>query len=237
MTSAIDTSFITTAPVDKAPFKLALDTAASEITALQADVATLETDVATIESNITTLQSNRVLKAGDTMTGDLTITSTDPTIMLNSVAPQQRAIVSMTGATARWTIELANNTAESGSNAGSNFAILRHSDAGTVIDAPLFINRATGAPTFANAGLWRTGLSAPPIPTSVSGVGLFVPVNADLTNTYTLPAGGTWAYCIQGFAPGGSIDGGTVASVSAGGTTLSVGAFSIYIRGFIWRLT
>lgn len=34
MSSSIDTSFITTAPVDKAPFKLALDTARDEITAI-----------------------------------------------------------------------------------------------------------------------------------------------------------------------------------------------------------
>ena len=37
-----------------------------------------------------------------------------------------------------------NNTAESGSNAGSNFAIRAYSDAGTLLSTPLFINRATG---------------------------------------------------------------------------------------------
>jgi hypothetical protein len=37
-----------------------------------------------------------------------------------------------------------NNTAESGSNAGSNFAIRAYSDAGTLLNTPLFIERSTG---------------------------------------------------------------------------------------------
>jgi len=38
---------------------------------------------------------------------------------------------------------------ESGSNTGSDFAIRRYNDAGTFVDAPLSINRATGQSTFA----------------------------------------------------------------------------------------
>jgi hypothetical protein len=37
-----------------------------------------------------------------------------------------------------------NNTAESGSNAGSNFAIRAYSDAGTLLNTPVFIQRSTG---------------------------------------------------------------------------------------------
>jgi hypothetical protein len=37
-----------------------------------------------------------------------------------------------------------NNTAESGSNAGSDFAVRAYSDAGTLITTPLFIKRSTG---------------------------------------------------------------------------------------------
>jgi hypothetical protein len=37
-----------------------------------------------------------------------------------------------------------NNTAESGSNAGSDFAIRAYSDAGTLLNTPIFIKRSTG---------------------------------------------------------------------------------------------
>jgi hypothetical protein len=44
-----------------------------------------------------------------------------------------------------------NNTAESGSNAGSNFAIRAYNDAGTLLSTPFFINRASG-----NVGIGTT---------------------------------------------------------------------------------
>lgn len=44
----------------------------------------------------------------------------------------------------RWTYELCSATAETGSNAGSDFVINRFDDTGTVIDQPLSIIRATG---------------------------------------------------------------------------------------------
>lgn len=46
--------------------------------------------------------------------------------------------------TARWSIS-GNATLESGSNAGSDFQISRFNDAGSFIDSPFFINRATGS--------------------------------------------------------------------------------------------
>lgn len=48
---------------------------------------------------------------------------------------------------ARWAFRI--DDAETGSNAGSNFAVRRYDDAGTFVDAPLLINRATGQSTFA----------------------------------------------------------------------------------------
>lgn len=50
----------------------------------------------------------------------------------------------------RWT-EGADNAAETGSDAGSNFIIERYSDAGRALDAPLSIQRSTGVATFAHA--------------------------------------------------------------------------------------
>jgi Chaperone of endosialidase/Collagen triple helix repeat (20 copies) len=44
----------------------------------------------------------------------------------------------------RWSLRLADNDAESGSNAGSSFAIWRYDDAGASIDKPFGINRANG---------------------------------------------------------------------------------------------
>ena len=49
-----------------------------------------------------------------------------------------------TGASQRWTLILGSVEAETGSNAGSNFAITRYNDAGVGIDVPFSINRSTG---------------------------------------------------------------------------------------------
>ena len=58
-------------------------------------------------------------------------------------AGQNRLISYRTGAVQRFGLYV-NNTAESGANAGSNFAIRAYSDAGTLLNTPLFIQRSTG---------------------------------------------------------------------------------------------
>ena len=65
-------------------------------------------------------------------------------------AGQNRLISYRTGALQRFGLYV-NNTAESGSNAGSNFAIRAYDDAGTLLSTPFFINRATG-----NVGIGTT---------------------------------------------------------------------------------
>jgi hypothetical protein len=57
-----------------------------------------------------------------------------------------RLISYRTGALQRWGLYV-NNTAESGSNAGSDFNIRRYNDAGTILGTPVAINRATGLTT------------------------------------------------------------------------------------------
>jgi hypothetical protein len=47
----------------------------------------------------------------------------------------------------RWTVG-ADATAETGSNAGSDYVIARFNDAGTQIDVPVLITRSTGIVTF-----------------------------------------------------------------------------------------
>jgi len=65
-------------------------------------------------------------------------------------AGQNRLISYRTGALQRFGLYV-NNTAESGANAGSNFAIRAYSDAGTLLSTPLFIERSTG-----NVGIGTT---------------------------------------------------------------------------------
>ncbi len=54
----------------------------------------------------------------------------------------------------RWSVR-ADTNAESGSNAGSNFQIIRYSDSGEAIDAPIFIDRLSG-----NVGIGNTDASS-----------------------------------------------------------------------------
>jgi len=51
----------------------------------------------------------------------------------------------------RWSIEIGNSGAESGSNAGSDFAINRYNDAGTFLGTPFVIARSTGIMTLASS--------------------------------------------------------------------------------------
>lgn len=58
-------------------------------------------------------------------------------------AGQNRLISYRTGAVQRFGLYV-NNTAESGSNVGSDFAIRAYNDAGTLLTTPVFIKRSTG---------------------------------------------------------------------------------------------
>lgn len=83
-------------------------------------------------------------------------------ITINGAAGTFRDMVFQTAGVSRWDIQ-ADNTTESGSNAGSNFVIERWSDAGTAIDHPLTISRATGLVTFLdNIALTPTAFASLP---------------------------------------------------------------------------
>ncbi len=111
--------------------------------------ATTNTVSANVVGNLTGAASSNVLKAGDTMTGDLTITKISPLITLNKTASSQNAIfASQTAGSFRWVVVAGDSSAESGSNAGSNFGINRYDDAGSYIDTPLSIIRSTGVVNF-----------------------------------------------------------------------------------------
>ena len=99
--------------------------------------------------------------AGGTMTGALICTANNPSITVQPSAGQAAAITlnkaasgigdNIYGATAglnRWVLQLGDGTAESGSNAGSNFSLSAYNDAGTIVSPPaLNIVRSSGLVT------------------------------------------------------------------------------------------
>lgn len=92
-----------------------------------------------------------VARAGDTMTGDLAINKTSPTLwMVKGGSGQSANIYGTNGATNRWLMQLGDTAAETGSNSGSNFTIYRYNDAGTALDAPFTITRSSGFITMGN---------------------------------------------------------------------------------------
>jgi hypothetical protein len=99
------------------------------------------TNWAQLESNIGYVPVN---KAGDSM-GTLTITT--GIFNIQAAAGASKNVNFTTAGSVRWAAG-ANNTAESGTNAGSDFGISRYSDAGTYIDTPFAITRSTGAAAF-----------------------------------------------------------------------------------------
>jgi hypothetical protein len=64
-------------------------------------------------------------------------------MVMDGNASQNRVISYRTNAVQRFGLYV-NNTAESGSNVGSDFQIRAYSDAGTLLSTPLFIKRSTG---------------------------------------------------------------------------------------------
>jgi hypothetical protein len=89
---------------------------------------------------------------GGTVTGPVFIQGSNMLALTGAVG----AIRSVLGGTGvgtisyRWSLTLGDQTAESGSNAGSNFSLTPISDAGSFLPVALSINRATGAATFGN---------------------------------------------------------------------------------------
>ena len=67
-------------------------------------------------------------------------------IAVRSAAGFDRSIYFETGTASRWVLRT-DSTAESGSNAGSNFQLRRYDDTGTYVDTPLTVDRATGIVT------------------------------------------------------------------------------------------
>ena len=98
---------------------------------------------------------------GGTLTGPLVIHSAATQLSIQATLAQP-AFISMTrdaaqlcsiqansALTPRWHLILADATRETGNNSGSDFAIYRFADNGTLLGTPLSINRASGVVNFA----------------------------------------------------------------------------------------
>ena len=70
---------------------------------------------------------------------------------LNSPVASPNGIFGQKGGLNRWQMQLGIGGPEGGGNAGSDFGLYRYNDAGTLIDQPLAISRATGAASFTGA--------------------------------------------------------------------------------------
>jgi hypothetical protein len=103
-----------------------------------------------VQSAIDEVASERVKVTGDTMTGILTMSAASPQTVFAQAAAgggNSSMIYNTVANVPRWAIVLNDAAAETGSNAGSNYGVNRYDDAGTFMDRPLAVNRATGATT------------------------------------------------------------------------------------------
>ena len=102
-----------------------------------------------VQAALVELDTEKVAKAGDTMTGNLIVNKSNPSLALQKTASgQTNQLVGYNDVNPRWQIQMGDSVAESGSDVGSNFTIARYSDAGAPIDAPLAIARSTGVVDF-----------------------------------------------------------------------------------------
>lgn len=108
--------------------------------------------------------ADKVNVSGDTMSGNLTISTAGSNVIeLSAPSGAARIIRYSTSGSNRWTV-YTNGTAESGGNAGSNFVVRRYDDSGAMLSPdPFTISRASGVvafglrPTFAGNTPWDSG--------------------------------------------------------------------------------
>jgi hypothetical protein len=148
--------------------------------------------------------------AGGTLTGNLTFSYGNPTVVLNSQASgQNHSITGSVNGLNRWSINLGNATAESGSNAGSDFDIYNCNDAGAIIGTALRINRANSTATFAG-GIYTSGLTIDPS-TGNAALALIGPGANGASDIYGQKAVGVGRWLMR-LGDGGTESGGNVGS-------------------------
>ncbi len=95
---------------------------------------------------------------------------------------------------------------------------------------------ATGSAlvTAADAAAARTAIVAPATPSGAAGPGQWVQISVGPSSSYTLPAGGTWAFFFASYSSGAFNN--AVASIAAGGTTIASTGPTNAAGGFAWRI-
>jgi len=89
--------------------------------------------------------ADKVDKAGDTMTGVLTISGvTNPTMVLDNPQGANNRFEGRKDGVVRWTLDLGGAAAENTSNAGSDFVIYRFVNDGSAYTKAMQINRSDG---------------------------------------------------------------------------------------------
>ena len=169
-----------------------------------AAVGTSTTQIATTAF----VNNEAVAKAGDTMTGQLTVNVGAATggVAIARAAGQQGQIPVYSGAIAganlRWNMIFADSALEGGSNAGSNFALQRFSDVGAYLGSPLSITRSNGTivlsgdTTVSSPTAWHTlalGGSANP------AINL-IPTSGATQQSYIGQSGDQLIFCNSGIA-------------------------------------
>ncbi len=98
-------------------------------------------------------------------------------LYFNAAAGQVRQFVYQTAGSIRWTIG-ANNAAETGANAGSDFAFARWSDAGAFIANAIAIARATGAVAIPNLAATGGSIDGTTVGATTPAAGTFTGLSA-----------------------------------------------------------
>jgi len=154
----------------------------------------------------------------------LLISAANPTFELRKTATAQIAgIFGRNGTATRWSMYLGENTAESGSNVGSDFQLNSHNDAGSVLATPLKFTRSTGLGTVAGDPTQNLGIATKQyVDSKVPTGGAFGTVNVQkftASGTYTPTSG--MKFCtievLGGGGGGGGVGDTTGSCVGAAG--------------------
>ena len=128
-------------------------------------------------------------------TGAITSTSTltNTGLLISNTASNARSVTYQTSGSNRWIVQT-DNTAETGSNVGSNFAVIAVADNGSTQNTALTITRATQVVDFKQTPT----VNGTPIGASgVTSVGMTVPTFLSVTPS-TITTSGTFAVTLSG---------------------------------------
>jgi hypothetical protein len=142
-TTQLATTAFVTAAIAAAPIVSSFNGRAGAVTLTAADVSAAGGPYLPMSGGNLTGNLGVVPASGN---GQLAVVSAaSSALVLQAPAAQNKILTGQVGANGiRWQILLGDSAAETGSNAGSNFDIVRFSDAGASIDYPLSIARTSG---------------------------------------------------------------------------------------------